>query len=107
MGPSPRGGRGLEVLVVDDSPVNQQAQREQLKPVLVLMDLAMPILDGNETAKYWRHLEYSMGVDRAYIYAVSAGMADRADNAYFDGLLPKPVKLADLRALIQQTLDQI
>ncbi len=71
---------------------------------LVLMDIQMPVLDGLEASRQIRGLGY--GPDRLPIIAVSANAyaADIAGciAAGMQGHLPKPIRLRDLRGLVEQ-----
>ena len=114
----------MRVLVAEDNAVNQVVARRMLEhfglaPVIVpngalalekmraerwdvvLMDCHMPMMDGLEATRIAR----SEGSGQ-YIVAMTAGTMpeDRraAAEAGMDGFLPKPVKMEDLKLLLQE-----
>jgi CheY-like chemotaxis protein len=118
------------VLVVDDEPTNIELIRmiteeadlpidlaiarngweaiEQTKavaPVLILMDLKMPVLDGWEAT---RRLKADPATAAVPVIALTAqamaGDRDRALAAGCDGYLTKPVELGALLALLRGRL---
>lgn len=75
------------------------------KYCIILMDLSMPIMDGYEAVTNIRE----QGNDILPIIAVTSNV-DKATRtkcvrAGFNGFIPKPVKLLDLLAQINQWLD--
>ncbi len=117
--------RPLRVLVVDDCPDNRAGLRMLLElwghqvldapdgpaalaavgdfqPEAVLLDLAMPGMDGYEVA---RQLCQRLPAGRPLLVAVSGyGEQDdvaRAHAAGFDRWLTKPVDVSDLRRLLE------
>jgi len=119
------------VLVVDDSPVGRELVCEMLQglgadvraaatgeeavaevlaspPELVLMDLQMPGLDGATAAQLIR-AQTPPGAPRARIVALTANAFGRAralgSSGGMDGYLVKPVRIADLRALLERIAD--
>ena len=119
-------GAGRRILLAEDNPVNQvvalrllekrghrvtlavngleavaAAAREPFD--LVLMDVQMPEMDGFEATAAIRQREASTGA-HVPIFAMTAhamkGDAERCQAAGMDGYLPKPIRPADLYALI-------
>lgn len=74
---------------------------EAFSPDLILVDLAMPEMDGYETARLMR----SVAERGVKIVAVTAWppaiIADRVKAAGFDDLVAKPFSVEDLRRLIE------
>ena len=72
---------------------------------LVLMDCRMPVMDGLEAARAIRAAEAD-GSSRVRIVALtgntSAEDLDACRRAGMDGMVPKPVALEDLRALLAE-----
>jgi CheY-like chemotaxis protein/HPt (histidine-containing phosphotransfer) domain-containing protein len=118
--------RSLDVLVVEDNPVNQKlamrllereghlvtlarhgkealAILQQQRFDLVLMDIEMPELDGLETTALLRQREQGTG-RHVPILAMTAhalkGDSERCLKAGMDGYLSKPVHARDLREAI-------
>lgn len=77
---------------------------------LVLMDCHMPNLDGYEATRLIRERERELGQPRLPILAVTASVfpEDRikAEQAGMDGFLAKPVRLATLREVLEETLSR-
>jgi CheY-like chemotaxis protein len=118
---------GLEVLVVEDNPVNRQvldlqlsrlacrvqsagdgtealARLETSLPQLILMDCQMPRLDGYETTRRIRKMRLPR---QPRIVALTAhamtGERERCLEAGMDDFLPKPISLADLSRVVAET----
>jgi signal transduction histidine kinase/DNA-binding response OmpR family regulator len=125
-GAAPRSSR--RILLVEDNAVNQKVARRILERLgcdvvvagngeealevvageafdLILMDLQMPVMDGYATTAAIRQREQGSGV-RTPIVALSANAMDadvtRCRAAGMDGHLPKPIRLQDLRAVVQE-----
>jgi two-component system sensor histidine kinase EvgS len=120
------------VLVVEDHPQHRSVLMEQLKtlgvasiglhdgiealadverepPSLILMDCHMPGLDGYEATRRIRQREAEQGLPHVPIIAVSA-VSDaqhmkRCMDAGMDGVLKKPLRLEELRSILQIWLD--
>lgn len=90
------GARGYQVLIAADGPDGLALARELL-PVLVLVDLNIPGLDGYETTTRLRSLSHLRGVP---IIALTAdgtpGSRERALVAGCDGYLIKPIDARQL-----------
>ncbi len=128
--PRPVGLRApLRVLVVDDRAENRDVLREMLAPLgfdvgeadsgvsavqacrtqapdVLLLDLMMPGLDGFDTLRQIRELP---GGDQIPAVAVSASAfpdtRKEANDAGFDGFIPKPVRLDELLELLTERLN--
>jgi CheY-like chemotaxis protein len=121
-----RSAASRKILVAEDNPVNQVVAarllerrghevtvvangREAVAAVerenydLVLMDVQMPEMDGFEATAAIRHAEAGTG-RHLPIFAMTAramkGDAERCRLAGMDGYLPKPIKSADLYAIV-------
>jgi PAS domain S-box-containing protein len=118
---------GLEVLLAEDHPVNQQLMRNMLERLghrvtlachggeavaaaarrrfdLVLMDMQMPEMGGEEATRLIRADEQARGLTPLVIYALSAA-ARREDRqrglaAGMDGYLLKPLQQKDLQEVL-------
>jgi signal transduction histidine kinase/CheY-like chemotaxis protein/HPt (histidine-containing phosphotransfer) domain-containing protein len=115
----------LEVLLVEDNPVNQQlatrllekwghrvtlaADGQQALDALAhktfdaaLMDMQMPVMDGLEATQEIRRRETAQGKARLYIIAMTAnamqGDREVCIDAGMDDYIAKPIKAADLAA---------
>lgn len=121
------GTNGLEVLAVEDNPLNLMILRQQLGKLgcrtssanngqeaverlrtrsfdIVLMDCLMPVMDGFEAARVWRRVESDGLRERTPIVAVTAlVMQDDIDLCLASGMdqvLSKPLHLATLEAVL-------
>ncbi|HPJ38310.1 MAG TPA: PAS domain S-box protein [Spirochaetota bacterium] len=108
------------VLVVDDVESNRQVVREWLsfteltileasngrealaltencKPDIILMDIRMPVIEGDEAA---RRIKATPGISDIPIIALTASVGlkqnYREKHPYFDGFLLKPINIHDL-----------
>ena len=81
------------------------AQARQLRPDLILLDLAMPILSGWEAARQLRADPTLRGVPLIALTAHAfPEPLQQARDAGFDLVLTKPCDLADLRAAVESLL---
>jgi CheY-like chemotaxis protein len=121
-----RAGASRRILLAEDNPINQVVAVRMLEKRghrvtvasngkeavaalaretfdLVLMDVQMPEMDGLEATATIRRAEEATGKHMA-IFAMTAhamkGDAERCRAAGMDGYLPKPIRPADLYALI-------
>jgi len=119
--------RGAKILLVEDSPINQQVARELLENVglnvvianngeeaiaairkikfdLVFMDIRMPGIDGYETTRQIRKLQGAGVIQRSIIIAMTAQAADGEHDccleAGMDGYLSKPIEPEKLYAVL-------
>lgn len=93
---------GHTTAVAHDGPEALQKARD-LRPELVFLDIAMPAMDGYETA---RALRAMAGLERAVLVALS-GWSDeqsrkRSQTAGFDHHLSKPADLAAIKGLLSR-----
>lgn len=81
-----------------------------LRPLIVLMDLQMPVMDGFEATQEIRARERRGLLPHQTIYAVTASTsredADRCINAGMDALIPKPFKMAEFRQVLLKVKEQ-
>ncbi|NFV78780.1 hybrid sensor histidine kinase/response regulator [Magnetospirillum aberrantis] len=123
-------GTGLDILVAEDHPVNQQVVLRQLRLLghrpevfpdgaaalsawrsrpwdMVVTDCHMPVMDGFQFVKALREQERASG-RHTPVLALTAnamsGEADRCLAAGMDGYLAKPVELARLREALDRLL---
>jgi CheY-like chemotaxis protein len=121
----PDGIEHLEILVADDSPINQKiisymldklglqadfapngalaiGMLEEKKYDVIFMDIQMPEMNGIEATREIR----SRNLGHPYIIAMTAGIMeeDRIESfaAGMNDYITKPVNLADLRHLLQR-----
>jgi len=134
----PEAARGAtepqRVLVVDDNGVNRLLVSKMLQKLghmvvtandgelgvsayrsgvfdLILMDCAMPNLDGFEATRRIRALEAETGAARCRIVAMTASV-DEEDQQHclkagMDGFLGKPVTIAELDAVIRANVSAV
>ena len=123
--------QGVEVLVAEDKPVNQEVARRMLMKLgcrvtvvdngmaalrlvretvvdLVLMDCHMPVLDGYGATRAIRALEQELGRMRVPIIAITAqatrGDRQRCLEVGMDDYLTKPYELQDLAHTLEKHL---
>jgi len=122
------GDRPLRILAAEDHPVNQLVLQRFLDSFgchvtmvedgqsavekalsedwdLILMDLQMPILDGEGALRRIRADEATNGDKPRTIIAASASVMQAEVERYlelgFDGVLPKPIQLSALSKLLE------
>lgn len=81
-----------------------QTKLEQKKYDIVLMDIDMPNMAGDEAVHHFRKVEDNFNLSRTLIYAVTARCSSDDESRYrrigFDGTIAKPISLSALhRAL--------
>jgi CheY-like chemotaxis protein len=90
------------VLLARDGKEGVEMARAE-RPALVLMDLAMPVMDGYEAA---RELKADVGTARIPLVALTAmamtGDEEKASRAGFDGYLTKPLERSALEDALQR-----
>ncbi len=126
---SEKPGRSLHILVAEDVLLNQEVIRRMLGSMghdvtiaengqeavncckeieydLVLMDLQMPELDGISATRMIRALP--LPISGVPIFALTANVGNdvrrEAEAAGMDGLVPKPIELAELRRAINTVI---
>ena len=72
------------------------------RPDAVLLDLAMPVLDGVDSARAMRRTKELAGIPIVCITAYADFYRDRAKSAGCDAVLPKPIDFSQLDALLKQ-----
>ena len=99
---------GLDPVIVCDGAEAVTAWRHREWDI-ILMDVQMPVLDGPSAARAIRAAERATGRRRTPIVALTANaMAHQRDEymaAGMDGLVPKPIQVAELFAVLQAALD--
>lgn len=98
---------GHDVSVVYDGPAAYRAAWTD-RPDVLLLDIAMPNLDGYDLAGQLRHLH---SFEETLLIAIS-GYADeihcrRGTDAGFDHYLPKPLELDSLEKLLLREKDRL
>lgn len=123
---------GLNVLAVDDNAVNREVLREALVGInvaadfaenglealkalehgdydLVLMDGAMPVMDGFEATRRIRVREADAGLNRVPVIALTAQVAGTSEadwtDAGADGFVSKPFTIERLAAVLAGNVD--
>jgi signal transduction histidine kinase len=123
--------RTIRVLAAEDNPTNQKVLSTILglfgvdlqmvengrlaveawsvtDPDIILMDIQMPEMDGVAATRAIRTAEAASGRSRTPILAVTANaMAHQLDEyvaAGMDGLVAKPIEIAKLQAVLEETL---
>ena len=130
--PEAKAGAGLQVLLVEDNPINQALARHLLQRLghqvtvaahgqqgvqfhasqrfdLILMDLQMPVMDGIEATRAIRQRERQSS-QRSYtpIVAMTAdampGVRERCVDAGMDGYVTKPVNPQYMQQEIERAM---
>lgn len=76
-------------------------QAKALLPDLILMDIAMPIMNGITAAHLIRTSAETAGVPIVAVTTYGGEYIDSEDDFGFDRILQKPLKNEDIRLLIQ------
>lgn len=74
----------------------------EVTPDLILMDIAMPVMDGLDSSRTIRMHEALRGVPIVAVTAFGEFYADRAHEAGCTDILQKPIDFARLKPLVEQ-----
>jgi two-component system cell cycle response regulator DivK len=99
-------GHGYRVVTASDG---EEAVRVATlsKPDIILMDIAMPLVDGLQATRKIRENEELRSIPVIAITAYNTGGFQRAaHDAGFDGYLTKPLDFARLHSLIETFLQR-
>lgn len=93
---------GYEVMIQNDS-TNIYTRVEEVKPDLILLDLWMPGLSGEEIA---HHLKNQASTKHIPIIIMSANKdtAQIASQTGAEAFLPKPFDIVDLENIVEEVL---
>ncbi len=121
------------VLVAEDNPVNQAVVTNMIpedeykiiiaengamavdhfqkySPTIILMDIAMPVMDGLEATRRIRELEAAKKLSRTPIIAATAHVLeedrDRCRLSGMDDFIPKPISKSTLDEVVQRWVDE-
>ena len=122
-------GEGRRILVADDRAENRRMLRNMLEisgfavaeaihgrealekafqapPDLILLDLAMPVMDGFRTARVLRQTPVLRDIPRiAFSASVFESTREQSRALGFADFLPKPIRLPELLAILREHLD--
>jgi CheY-like chemotaxis protein len=92
--------QGYEVTGVADGE-EALAIMERKSPALVLMDIMLPTMSGIEV--------FNAGKERGLlehtkVYALTASMMPEMNEAGFDGVIMKPIRVTDMLGLVEKIL---
>ncbi|OMH32681.1 response regulator [Motiliproteus sp. MSK22-1] len=117
------------ILIIEDEPRNMKLVRDALvltgykteeayngeegvklakacNPVLILMDLQMPVMDGLEATQKLKADPATLNIPIIALTALAMkGDEERVRAAGCDGYLSKPIRLSELKELVRQFLD--
>jgi signal transduction histidine kinase len=97
--------RGYVVLLAPDGPDGIALARES-RPVLILVDINIPGLDGYETTTRLRGMDHLRGIPIVALTADSrAGARERSLVAGCDGYITKPIDARSLPGQLQEFID--
>jgi len=121
---------GLHILLVEDNPINQKVARrilesrgtrvtcasdgrealaicESNKFDLILMDIQMPVLDGNQAAREIRDIEKERGGHTPILACTASAMQEDIDLCLasgMDGHISKPIRITELIVAAERVL---
>ena len=94
--------RGFEVVECDDGTPALALAKQHL-PVLVLMDIQLPILDGISALKLLRADPQTAAIPVVAVTAsVTPSERERVTAAGFDGYLAKPIDMEAFNAMVDR-----
>lgn len=73
-----------------------------LSPSLVLMDIILPTVSGLEVLRTCRDEGL---LENTKVYALTASVDDEIHDAGFDGIITKPVKIADFLRSVEKAFE--
>lgn len=82
------------------------AKIRELKPALVLLDLSMPVMDGDQVVAEVRN-DHSLDEVAIIIVSTERARAEVCLRAGANAYLPKPIKADELRATVARVLDEM
>ena len=87
--------------VVEAANGHEAVEKARLEnPDLILMDIAMPVMDGLEATRAIRQHERLSGIPIVGVTAFDEMCGERARSAGFDNVIPKPVDFTRLQSVI-------
>jgi CheY-like chemotaxis protein len=79
----------------------------ELNPDVILMDLAMPGMDGVETTRHLKRQQQTRHIPViAFTGEVLIAQRDRLEARGFAGLVPKPCSPDEMTAAVRRAIDQ-
>jgi len=89
----------------------QKSESPLPPPMIILMDITMPVMDGFEATRQIRKYERTRALEPATIIALTAmGSADARQEAFSSGLnmfMTKPIRLRDVSSILAEHQDRI
>jgi FOG: CheY-like receiver len=95
---------GYHVVEAQDGYEAFEAAKEQ-RPDMILMDIAMPFMNGITSASLIRNIEHCSDVPIVALTAYGNDYFDRAEEFGFDQVVQKPVQIDTLRSLLSHYLE--
>lgn len=94
---------GYHVVEAQDGYEALEAAKER-RPDMILMDIAMPLMNGITSAGLIRTIAQCEDVPIVALTAYGNDYLDRAEEFGFDQVVQKPVQIDDLRSLLDKYL---
>jgi CheY-like chemotaxis protein len=95
---------GFEVIEARDG-AEAIVQAQRTHPDLVLMDIAMPVLNGITAATMIHQLESCEDIPIIALTAFGREYVEKASDYGFDAVIEKPVDMDDLVMVLQERLN--